>query len=162
MAALAAWVLGVSSEASADTLKGKAVSTISKVERFPVWDADNHNLGYTLREGVIVFENGEVATTKATAVWDMVGPASGWAKGYVQYYFLDGSTMVLNFHQQFAQPAEGASVQYDSTITGDIIKGTGKYEGVKGNFTSSSRQMKSEKGEPTGRLVSDFILNYSK
>lgn len=155
-------VIGISSEATAETLKGKGVSAVSKIERLPVGDTENHNIGLTAREGMILFENGEVATTKAMAMWDMIGPASGWAKGYVQFIFLDGSTIHSNFHQQILPPTGGEAIQYDSKITGDIVKGTGKYEGVKGTFTTSSKQIKAEKGEPAGKLISDVVINYSK
>lgn len=159
---LFSWVVGISTEAIADTLKGKAVSTVSKVEMLPIPDAENHNVGLTARQGMILFENGEVATIKTMVIWDMTGPSSGWSKGYTQYTFLDGSTILMNFQQQVMPPTGGTNVQYDSKITGDIVKGTGKFEGVKGTWTSSSKQMKAEKGEPPGKIISDLVINYSK
>ena len=53
----------------------------------PVGDVENHNIGLNTREGMVVFENGEVATTKAIAVWDIVRNGSGWAKGYITFTF---------------------------------------------------------------------------
>jgi|MudIll2142460700_1097286.scaffolds.fasta_scaffold273577_2 hypothetical protein len=156
------WLSGFSTNAVAETLKGKGVGAIGKFEMLPVGDVENHNIGLNTREGMVVFENGEVATTKAIAVWDIVRGGSGWAKGYITFTFLDGSTITTNFNQQYAPAKAEGSAQYDTKITGDILKGTGKFEGVKGNFSATTTQMKAEKGESAGKSISDMVLTYSK
>jgi hypothetical protein len=159
---LISWLSGFSPNAIAQTMKGKGVAAIGKFEMLPVGDTENHNIGLNTREGMVVFENGEVATTKAIAVWDIVRSGSGWAKGYFNLTFLDGSTIMTTFHQDYAPAKAEGTVQYDTKITGDIIKGTGKFEGIKGNITTTTKQLKPEKGEPAGKTVSDVVLNYSK
>lgn len=159
---LISWLSGFSPNAVAETLKGKGVAAIGKFETLPVGDIENHNIGLNTREGMVVFENGEVATSKAIAVWDIVRNGSGWAKGYVNLTFLDGSTIATTFHQDYAPAKAEGAIQYDTKITGDIIKGTGKFEGIKGNITTTTKQLKPEKGESAGKSVSDIVLNYSK
>ena len=159
---LISWLSGFSPNATAETLKGKGVGAIGKFEMLPVGDVENHNIGLNTREGMVVFENGEVATTKAIAVWDIVRNGSGWAKGYITFTFIDGSTITTNFNQQYAPAKAEGSAQYDTKITGDILKGTGKFEGIKGTISTTTTQMKAEKGESAGKSISDMILTYSK
>ncbi len=153
---------GFLTTASADTLKGKGVSSVSKVEMFPIGDVENHNIGVSTREGMIVFENGDVATAKTVAIWDQVRGGTGWAKGYVLWTFVDGSTILNNFHQDVAPAKSGGSFQSDTKVSGEIIKGTGKFEGIKGTMTSSTRVLKIEKGELGGKNISEIVFNYSK
>jgi hypothetical protein len=148
--------------ASAETLKGKGVSSVSKVEMFPVGDVENHNIGFATREGMIVFENGEVATAKTVAIWDQVRGGTGWAKGYVHWTFVDGSTILNNFHQDVAPAKAEGPVQSDTKVSGEIIKGTGRFAGIKGTMTSSTKVLKTEKGELGGKNISEVVFNYSK
>lgn len=148
--------------ASAETLKGKGVSSVSKIEMLPVGDVENHNIGLSTREGMIVFENGEVATGKIVAIWDQVRGGKGWAKGYINWTFVDGSTILNNFHQDVAPAKAEGPVQSDTKVSGEIIKGTGRFEGIKGTFTTSTRVLKPEKGELGGKNISEIVFNYSK
>jgi hypothetical protein len=153
---------GLLTTASAETLKGKGVSSVSKSEMLPVADVENHNIGLTTREGMVVFENGEVATAKSVAIWDLVRGGTGWAKGYVTYTFVDGSTIMTTIHQDIAPAKPEGAFQSDTKISGEIIKGTGRFEGIKGTINSSTKVLKPEKGEPGGKNISDVVLNYSK
>jgi len=153
---------GFITTASAETLKGKGVSSVSKVEMLPVGDVENHNIGFATREGMIIFENGEVATATTIAIWDAVGGGTGWAKGYVNLTFVDGSTILTNFHQDVAPAKSGGSFQSDTKVSGEIIKGTGKFEGIKGTMTTSTKVLKPEKGELGGKNISEVVFNYSK
>jgi hypothetical protein len=66
------------------------------------------------------------------------------------------------FHQDYAPSKSEGPVQFDTKITDGIIKGTGKFIGIKGNITTTTKQLKPEKGELAGKSVSDMVLNYSK
>jgi hypothetical protein len=155
-------MIWVSPPAAADTLKGKGVSAIGKAEMLPVGDVENHNIGLNTRDGMIVFDKGEVATSKAIAVCDVVRNGTGWAKGYVSFTFLDGSTILTAFHQDIAPAKSEGAVQIDTKVSGEIIKGTGKFEGIKGTVTSTTQQLKPEKVETAGKNISDVILTYRK
>ena len=75
---------------------------------------------------------------------------------------MDGSTILNNFHQDVAPAKAEGPVQSDTKVSGEIIKGTGRFEGIKGTFTTSTRVLKPEKGELGGKNISEIVFNYSK
>jgi hypothetical protein len=75
---------------------------------------------------------------------------------------VDGSTILNNFHQDVAPAKAEDKFQSDTKVSGEIIKGTGRFEGIKGTMTSSTRVLKTEKGELGGKNISEVVFNYSK
>lgn len=53
-------------------MKGKTVAAVGKWEILPVGDVENYLIGLNTRDGMAIIENGEVATFKAIAIWDII------------------------------------------------------------------------------------------
>jgi len=60
-----AWVLGSAIQAGAETMKFNVSNVVTKGERYPVGDVEQHGIVYLMRDGVAVLENGEVGSMKA-------------------------------------------------------------------------------------------------
>jgi len=50
---------------------------------------------------------------------------------------------------------------YAQKWAGDIIHGTGRFQGIKGTVTTSSKRLPPEKGELMGKTIGEGTLNYT-
>ena len=123
-------------------------------------DVDGHRISLGQREGLAFFEDGEVASYKAFSIGDSIAGRGGWAQVYALFTFVDGSTIITSFHQVNEPDPEGKFAQ-NSKVTGEIIKGTIRFEGIKGSISGEGKQVKAEKGEPTGKSTFSYILTYT-
>jgi len=154
---LTVWFLGFVIEAQAESMKCRTAGVVTKQETVPVGD-EGHLLGMTIREGLAFFENGEVATYIAKSIWDVRMGKGFKSNGYIFYKFEDGSTIVTTSDQRsIADP----SVNFSSRITGEILEGTGRFEGIKGGVSTISRQFPDVKGE-ANKSSTDVIFTYTR
>lgn len=58
------WVLGSVPQATAETLEFKSFNRVTKQETVPIADVEGHIMRLQAREGVAVFENGELGWQK--------------------------------------------------------------------------------------------------
>ncbi len=149
---LSAWIFGFAIQAGADTLKGRAVFTVTKDERIPVGFEEGHALGLQIWEGLGFFENGEIGKARSYGVWDG-SPKGVQMIGYTVFTFDDGSTIVTRGQRIIG---EGES----SRSTGEIIKGTGRFEGIKGTVSATGKDFPASGGE-AWRSINDFTLTYT-
>jgi hypothetical protein len=145
-------------QATAETLHYKTFSHVTKSEMVPIADAEGHFIGVLVREGVAVFGNGEWAWMKGAYIRDTIKGA-GTGDSYLTYTFLDKSTITV--HRKGAMEATPAGDTSGSKWAGDVIHGTGRFEGIKGTVTSSSKILPPEKGEPVGKGLSEGALVYT-
>ncbi len=145
-------------QAGAETLTFKSLNHVTKMEAVPMPDVEGHSISLVVREGVTVFQNGEWAWTKATNVRDLVKGA-GTADAYSTYTFLDGSTFTI--HRKGKIEATPQGVTSAAEWTGDIIHGTGRFQGIKGTLTTSAKILPPEKGEPVGKALSEGKVVYT-
>ena len=120
---ISAWVLGSTIQAGAETMNFKFFSRIIRNEVFPVGDTEGHNVSINVREGVVIFASGELAWMKAINSVDGVKGVNT----YDQYYtvtFQDGSTFIAH--------TKGKGTPTSSKWAGEIINGTGRFQGIKG------------------------------
>ena len=156
---IAAWLLGFIIEAQAETMKCKIGRVVIEEEIMPVGDEEGHILAIRKSEGVAFFENGEIANFKAIAMDDR---RTGKGKGsqmitYPCFTFEDGSSIVTrNEHRSIADPNGKISTK----TAGEIIKGTGRFQGIKGTYSSTGRMLPSIKGEADKYYI-DAILTYT-
>ena len=124
------WVLGPVIQAGAETMNFKAYSYVVKAEEVVIGDVEGHSLNLQTRRAFCLFENGEVATSMLFVMGDYIkGLGSNTSYGTIT--FLDGST-IMTKRQMTITASEGAS---DSGgLKGEIIKGTGRFEGIKGTI----------------------------
>jgi hypothetical protein len=152
------WLLGSVPQATAETLNFKIFNHVTKAEAVPIPDAEGHLVRLTLREGVQIFENGELAWQKVVLYNDLIKGA-GIVEQYVTIIFQDGSTITT--HTKGRVEATPAGLQTAAKFTGEIIHGTGRFQGIKGTVTSSSKILPPEKGEPAGKALGEGTLVYT-
>ena len=150
---ISAWVLGSAVQAGAETLKFKVYSYETKAESVPVDDVEGHTLNIRTRRAFCILENGEVATQIAVYLGDFIKKQSGSIISYQTITFSDGSTIITK-----AQGSIGPSA---SRGTREIIKGTGRFEGIKGTGTGASKFLPVEKGEAGPKAIGELILTYT-
>jgi len=108
----------------------------------PVGDpADGHFVGLSIRKGLTTFETGEVCATSDVEYVD-VTKGVGTTTGYVTDMFDDGSSCIGKVENHFSVGPNGLFV---ASIKAEYVKGTGRFEGIKGTVTVTAKQIKSTK-----------------
>lgn len=103
--------------------------------------ADGHYLGVWVRKGLTIFETGEVAAYSAFGYID-IAKGNGMISGHDETIFADGSSWSTKFEGQFSIGPKGLWV---IPHKGEFIKGTGRFEGIQGTLTYTSKQINSSK-----------------
>jgi len=88
------WLIGLLTEAGAETMKLKVSDALTKADGFPVGDVQRHNIVFIMRDGSMVSENGETGSMKALVVNNVKPDGSLSFLGYLVLTFADGSTIV--------------------------------------------------------------------
>ena len=132
---ITAWVLGSAIQSRAETLRFKVSNYETQREVIQVGDMEGHTLMLTTRRGLAFFENGGVATYTNWARFDSTKSKST-IDGYTMLTFEDGSTIVYKFNGIWEPSPRGFPV---GKGTGEFTKGTGRYEGIKGDVTWSGK-----------------------
>ena len=156
---IAAWLLGFIIEAQAETMKCKFARVVTKEETWPVSDEGGHILAMQISEGLAFFENGDISNYKTQSVSDRrTGTGKGaQAISYVFFTFEDGSSIIVrNDYRSIAD----ASGKISTKGVGEIIKGTGRFAGIKGTFSSAGKPFPSVKGE-ADKYSGDITLTYT-
>jgi hypothetical protein len=147
-----AWVLGSVIQAGAETMNYKFYTYAFKYESATAGDVEGHTLGLSIRKGFYVFENGEVATVNTVSSSDLVK----WSGPFIQYVtinFADGSTIIIKNQGTLGGKA--------SDRTGEIIKGTGRFEGIKGTQSAKAKYLPVEKGEVEPKGYGEGTITYT-
>ena len=154
---MSAWVLGLALQAGAETMKCKSIQTTTKMERMEVGDEKGHLLSLQRMEGLAYCENGEIAKMRSDNVNDFVPGKGVEALGYTFFTFEDGATIIVRFQRSvaFGQSAIGSAKS-----SSEIIKGTGRFEGIKGTTSGTGKNFLQTKEEP-GRAFTDITLTYT-
>ncbi len=135
---IAALLLVPATQARAETVKCRVVTYLAKVEWSPVGDVKGHIVGFYSRRGLAFFENGEVATFSNRGSFDSIKGKSSY-QGYSLFTYEDGSTTIGKV-QGTLTPIEGTK-QRSVKGTQEYIKGTGRFEGIKGSGTHTGTQV---------------------
>ena len=155
---ISSFVLASVIQAGAETLKFKVYTYVTKAERAPVGDVDGHSVGFAIRRAFIVFENGEVATQRSVGTSDTI-KASGSSLTYQTITFSDGSTIIIKAQTVVTGTAPGAPTA--AQLTREIIKGTGRFEGIKGTGTSTVKYFPVEEGEAGAKGIGEGSITYT-
>ena len=151
-------VMPSAAQATAETRNFKIFNHVTKSERVSIPDAEGHSVGLTVREGVQIFESGELAWSKWVIYGDMIKGAGPFDM-YSTFTFQDGS--IITTHYKGRVEATPVGVHTASKWTGEIIHGTGRFQGVKGTVTSSTEFFPPEKEEQMGKALSEGTLVYT-
>ena len=149
---ITAWFLGFAMPVGAETLNYKFYTYSIKGDWVPVPDVEGHAVGFGVRGSFYVFENGEVAFAEVVILRDWVKTA-GTISQYATIKFQDGSIIVTKSH--------GTTGVGTSGITTEIIKGTGRFEGIKGTGASKAKYFPQEKGEAVPKGWGEGTLTYT-
>jgi hypothetical protein len=151
-------LLGLVPKATAETVAFKSFSHVTKAERVSIPDVEGHSISLMVREGVAVLQNGEWAWATSTNVTDLI-KGTGTVDAYAIYKFMDGSTFMTRRKGNVQTTPQGASAA--TVWTGDIINGTGRFQGIKGTMTMSTKILSPEQGEPGGKTFSEGTFVYT-
>ena len=130
---IAALILVPATQVKAETMKYDATSQITKLEYVLFPDVEGHKVGVFERRGVAIFEN-EVAALELQGTFDYIKGKGTW-EVYSQIFFKDGSTFTYNL-QGATTIVEGVKLLNGK---GKYIKGTGRFEGIKGEISLNGR-----------------------
>jgi hypothetical protein len=135
---ISSWLLFSVDAAQAQTaMKFKIFNNVVKVEMMPFPDEKGHAVGVVSREGLAVLENGEVGKQSAVLTFDAKGNTLTF-DAVTTIIFPDASSFV------FKTKGTGETKPEEKTMTtkqtGDFLRGTGKYEGIKGSITIIGKQ----------------------
>ena len=153
---ISVWILGFPIQAGAETLNYKVYSYVTKGERVPIGDVEGHTMSFQTRKAFCVFENGEVATQNMVLYNDLI-KGSGSSLMYSTLTFADGSTIMMKV-QVTIETVAGSSA---AKMTREIIKGTGRFEGIKGTGTTDIKYLPVEKDEAGAKGYGEGTITYT-
>jgi hypothetical protein len=147
--------------AGAETMKFKVSNVATKVDSYPVGDVEGHYIVFVIRDGLMVLENGELGSFKALVNIDSTVGKGGSYLGYFILNFLDGSVIVGTFQPATFHPDPEGKVSSNPKGSGELISGTGRFKGISGTETFTSKVLKPAKGEIQGKGYGEFTLTYT-
>ena len=157
MLAISAWTLGSAMQARAESLNYKSYVWMNREDISVVDDVEGHTVSLAQRGGFYVLDNGEIATIKRVSLNDSTRDA-GTSTIYETIKFADGSTIMLK-GQSARRRTAGVTTASDATS--EIIKGTGRFEGIKGTGRDARKFLPAEKGEAGSKQYGEGTLTYT-
>jgi len=156
---ISALLLGFVIEAQAETMKCRIARVLIKEERMLVSDEEGHMFAMRINEGVAFFENGDITNYKSQSIDDRsTGPGKGSQMIVYSFFtFEDGSSIIARSEYRSIADSSG---KISTKATGEIIKGTGRFVGIKGTFSATGKMLPPIKGE-TEKYYADATLTYT-
>ena len=150
---ISVWLLVPATQAEAKTVKYKIFGYLTKVEVIAVPDVERHVVVLYERRGVAIFENGETAAYHTRGTSDSI-KGQGSFHGYTDYLYKDGSTSIFEYTGTMTLPP-GEKLR-SLKGEGKYIKGTGRFEGIKGTASFSGHYVAPyTKDKTKGEIVVD-------
>ena len=137
----------VVTQVSAEPFEFKVTSYITKAEAIPVGGEKGHVLIIYQRRGLAIFQGGECAAYLTCGTADFA-KGKGPFQGYTQLTYKDGSTTLSKYQGQLAI-APGDKLP-SLTGKGEFIKGTGRFKGIKGDFSFTGKYVTPNSKETKG------------
>ncbi len=150
---IAAWFLGSVPQTMAETENGKYINRVTKMESFPIPDAEGHSVGMAVLEGAAISEKGELSWQKVVVIFDGtkgVGP-------FYQYWtntYQDGST-ITGYNK--GTTGGGPTAKW----TSEIIHGTGRFQGIKGTVATTANFFLPDKGGIGWKTVGEYTTTFT-
>jgi len=129
---IVASLIGSIVQARAETVKSRTSTYLAHFEALPVGDVGGHIVATFSRKGLSFQENGEVATYANWGTLDFI-KGNGSFQGYSLVTFQDGSTYTVRWQGT----VEGSLYR----LAGEFIKGTKRFEGIKGTFSGTGKAL---------------------
>ena len=153
------WLVGFATLAGAETMKYKIYTYVVKSENVLIGDVEGHAVSLIIRRAILEFENGETATNSIVTTGDRI-KGSGPILVYSTIIFTDGSTIIIK-SQGATAGGTAAGVITRTEATGEIIKGTGRFEGIKGTQSAKTKYLPLEKGEVAPKGYGEGTITYT-
>jgi hypothetical protein len=135
-----------------ETRKAKFFNHVTKMEGLPIPDAEGHFVGMVVREGVNIYDDGELGWQKSVITFDATKGGVSFSQ-YTTVTFQDESTTTSYTKGTQSGPA--------FQFTGEIIHGTGRFQGIKGTVTATGKMLPVQKGEIGPKAVGEFTLTFT-
>lgn len=150
--------------AFAEKMEWTEVGYAVKIVLNDVPDYKGHIVGTYKRQGLCLFKNGEVASYTQMGTMDADDVKGGDHDGYYELKFEDGSSFIFKIKGQEVTK-EGELPRLHGT--GEFIKGTGRYKGIKGTVKYDGRYYTGLKDDLTGgdavmKVSAEYTLPESK
>ena len=147
------WIWGFATPVLSETLKCKGEG--KQVNR----SQDNFEgsifIGVTAGEGTISCDNGETLTSKTFSLWDANWQVDCFTQTYTVLKFKDFSKIFIKYkYTQLPDPKNEVEWIWDGT--GEIVRGTGQFYGIKGTSTLKGKQLYPDKNS-----VSEITITYT-
>jgi hypothetical protein len=120
-------------------------------------EAAGVRLSLAQRGGIYVCDTGEVATIQRVSI-NEVTKEMGLATIYETIKFPDGSTILLRGKSENPQ-AGGRATSYKGTT--EILRGTGRFTGIKGTGAYELKALPAEKGDLGTKQYGEGALAYT-
>ena len=137
---IAAWLLGSVTQAGAQTYTVKCRNTMHlvKAHQIEVGDVTGHMIGVGDVAGVLSCDDGSIATTSNKPVSDYTR-GSGNSYSYELDTYEDGSTTWVKTQYTSTTDPDGKTGRMEGTF--QYIKGTGRFEGIRGGGTFIGKRL---------------------
>jgi hypothetical protein len=156
MLTIAALVICYSTPAVAESINYKFNAQLIKTDLVSNDEVDGHAV-YLIVEN-IVFENGENATINDVATSAHI-KGNGPFMQTVSLNFVDGSTITTKRQGTIITTPEGTGALCN--WTSEILNGSGRFEGIKGNQIGRATSLKIHKGDLEGEMQGEGTINYT-
>ena len=139
------------------TMKCRDTGYAAKLNVIEVGDVPGHIIGVGEFPGVLSSDDGSVATTSTKDMFDYV-KGSGKFHGYNVATFEDGSTLCIRYQGTATPEANGKTSRWEATC--ELIKGTGRFEGIQGGGSFTGKRLASMPGAGAQYYI-DYDLTYT-
>ena len=129
-------------------------------------DQEGHTIGAAEKRGLAFFENGEVATYRGWETHDSDSRKRNISfQGYSELTFEDGSTVMFKLRgtKTSQLPWWFVHGRVKPTGSGEFVKGSGRFRGIRGNLSFSGRGLTaySKQIGTRGDLYLDVTATYT-
>ena len=126
-------------QAGAETWKYKIVMYFTKAEYAPIPAMEGQAYALFEFRGLTFWENGETSFYSGAAIGEFY-QGKGPVQNCVVHTFADGSTIVTKNKFINISAPDGKTSSYED-ITGEIVKGSGRFERIKGTVTAKGKRL---------------------
>ena len=141
------------------TVKVKVLMSGPPVKFIPAGDDKAHTVGMGQRTGKAVFSDGRKADYSNVFTMDLYRGKFAKAWGYTKMLFKDGAWLFFEWKAAFAGRDKAGNPFMKGT--GELLKGTGPYKGIKGSVTFSNRRIMPGKEFPKGGTEANAVITYT-
>jgi len=147
-------------DAQSLTVKWKHFNYVNKSEANPYGGDKTHVVGIFTRRGLNVYENGEVALASSWGTFDyQITKGEGIGEAYSLYAFEDGSTVMTKYNMKAILSPKDSKHKFE--LRGEFTDGTGRFKGIKGNFSGSGKQYTPTAGDTKGESYFEYTGTYT-